>query len=98
VSTNTSVAAIKDPVNVAVLGFAFGTGFGAPSDAEEQIAGQVGGRRGIQRFEAGGRFAAMREDETLAPGNTAQNSLRIPPKLQHGYGFHNVNFKFKWKY
>ncbi len=71
-------------------GFTLWARDGAAGNAQEGIVVPVGrscGRDGLQPSDG---TPAMGEDEPLAPGDTAEDGLRILPKLQHSDFVHNV--------
>ena len=85
-----SAAAIQDAIDLGVFGFPFGAGSGPAGDGKERIVAQVRARRGGQRLEAGGGFAAMGKEETFAPSNPLQHAFRVLAKFQHRHGLHEV--------
>src|SRR5260370_32889411 len=89
-SINTSAAAIKNAVNVLVPGISLRTWHGAAGNAQEGIVVPVGrscGRDGLQPSDG---TPAMGENEPFAPGDTAEDGLRIRPELQHSDFVHYV--------
>jgi hypothetical protein len=81
-----------------VPGLSLGTGPGASGDTEEWIAGRIGRRGDVQRFEAGSGFAPMGKYEAFALGNAAQDALGVLAELKHGDGLHGLNFNLKLKW
>jgi hypothetical protein len=97
VSMKISAAAIENAVNVCVLGFSLGATLGGAGDAQEGIAGRIGRRGGVQRFQAGGWLAPVGKHEAFALGDAAQYALRVLAEFEHGDGLRELKFKWELK-
>jgi hypothetical protein len=80
----TSAAAIKNMVDVFVIGFAFRTWRRSNGDIQERIGIRVKGlARRIERFDPGGRLPSMGQHKSFTSSNATQNAFRILTELQH---------------
>ena len=85
---NTSAAAIEDAINVLVAGLAFRTGPSTAGNTEERIVGRIGGNSGLDRFEPRGGPPTVRENESLAFPEAAEDAGGVLSEVQHGDGLH----------
>jgi hypothetical protein len=85
---NTSFAAIKNLIDLLVLGFTFGTRHGPVPNAQKRIVLQIPIRLWPHRLQAGGWFPAMGQNEPLSTSHPAKNAFSILPEFQHRNCFH----------